>query len=112
MPVGLIVGEEVSKRSRREFRKPVDDVPVDVLHRLQIDEVDRRPREERCVPEVLLPLGDILEHYRAALLPVLECRRDRLHLVEGHPTVVPPVGDVGDHLLPLEPLDDGEGFGG
>ncbi|OQC69105.1 MAG: hypothetical protein BWX50_01063 [Euryarchaeota archaeon ADurb.Bin009] len=107
---GLAVGEDVGVRSRHELCEAVGDVLVDVLHRLQVNEIYRCPGEELRIPDVSLPLGDILEDEGAPSLPALKRRRDRLHLVEGLAAVIPPVGDIGDHLLPLEVLDEGERF--
>ncbi len=112
LPIDLIVGEEVDACSRDELHESVDDVLVDIVHGRQVDEIHCGPGEEHRVPDIPFPLGDILKHDCASLLPVLERRRDHLHLVERLSVAVVAAADVGDHLLPLETLDDSEGFRG
>ncbi|KUG19873.1 hypothetical protein ASZ90_010406 [hydrocarbon metagenome] len=105
----LVIGAHIQAAPRHDLVDPLCNVFVDILLCRHIDEFHRGPGQELHVPDVALPLGDLLEHDGASLLAVLKRRRDRLHLVEAL-VVSPPVGDIGDHLLLLKILDHRERF--
>jgi len=105
----LIIGLDIDHGRGDELDDPPGDILINICTEGKIDQFPCRSPKELHAPDVLFPLGDILEYQGAPFLSVLERGRDHLQMEEVL-LVGALIPDISDDLFVFHFPDEREGF--